>query len=88
MSTARPDQRTGLPAASAAPAAPRASRRPTPQLRVDRVACSGHGMCASILPRQVRLDEWGYPVVDDARVPASDGETAIRFCPARALYWA
>jgi ferredoxin len=44
-------------------------------------------MCASLLPRQVRLDEWGYPVVDDAAVPFADGEAAIRFCPARALYW-
>jgi hypothetical protein len=44
-------------------------------------------MCASLLPRQVRLDEWGYPVLDDASVPAADGATAIRFCPARALYW-
>jgi hypothetical protein len=44
-------------------------------------------MCASLLPRQVRLDEWGYPVVDDATVPVDDGEAAIKFCPARALYW-
>ena len=86
MSTARPDQRTGL---RGGPRRTAHTRVPTtdPELRVDRVACSGHGMCASILPRQVRLDEWGYPVVDDARVPAADGETAIRFCPARALYW-
>ena len=84
MSTARPDERT---IHGAAPDAPPATRRRSAELRVDRVACSGHGMCASILPRQVRLDEWGYPVVDDARVPAADGETAIRFCPARALYW-
>jgi len=58
-----------------------------PQLRVDRIACTGHGMCASLLPRQVRLDEWGYPVVADAAVPVEDGEAAIKFCPARALYW-
>jgi ferredoxin len=36
-----------------------------PALRVDRVACSGHGVCASLLPGSVRLDEWGYPVVLD-----------------------
>lgn len=58
-----------------------------PELRVDRVACTGHGMCASLLPGSVRLDPWGYPVVDDARVGRADGEAAIRFCPARALYW-
>ena len=80
MSRAMPDQRTSAAARTAA--TPR-----HPVLRVDRVACTGHGMCASLLPRHVRLDEWGYPVVDDAAVPFADGETAIRFCPARALYW-
>ena len=81
MSAAAPDPRTRTAGRTAAP-----SRHP--ELRVDRIACTGHGMCASLLPRQVRLDEWGYPVVDDARVSAADGEVAIRFCPARALYWA
>ncbi len=81
MSHALPDQRTSAAVRAAAP--PR-----HPPLRVDRVACTGHGMCASLLPSQVRLDEWGYPVVDDAAVPFTDGEAAIRFCPARALYWA
>jgi ferredoxin len=52
---------------------------------VDRVACTGHGVCASLL-RQVELDEWGYPVVLDAAVPAQEATTAIRLCPARALY--
>jgi ferredoxin len=80
VSSLLPDQRPS--SAARAAAGPR-----HPQLRVDRVACTGHGMCASLLPRQVRLDEWGYPVVDDAAVPHDDGEAAIRFCPARALYW-
>lgn len=80
MSTALPDPRGRTAARTTA--TPR-----HPELRVDRVACTGHGMCASLLPGRVRLDEWGYPVVDDARVAAADGEVAIRFCPARALYW-
>jgi ferredoxin len=54
-------------------------------LAVDRIACTGHGVCAQLLA-QVRLDEWGYPVVDDASVSAEDARTAIRHCPARALY--
>ena len=54
-------------------------------LAVDRIACSGHGVCAQLL-RQVRLDEWGYPIVDDPAVPLADARTAIRHCPARALY--
>lgn len=61
------------------------SRRP--ELRVDRVACSGHGICATLLEGNLRLDPWGYPVVDEPAVPREEGEQAIRFCPARALYW-
>jgi ferredoxin len=56
-------------------------------LRVDRIACTGHGICASILPASVRLDEWGYPVVDPSG--GADGSAAraaaVRLCPAMAL---
>ncbi len=58
-----------------------------PELRVDRVACTGHGVCATLLAGRLRLDEWGYPIVDHPRVDRSDGDQAITFCPARALYW-
>ncbi len=57
-------------------------------LALDRIACTGHGICASILPEQISLDEWGYPVVHAALVDASLGDAAIRLCPARALAWA
>jgi ferredoxin len=53
---------------------------------VDRVACTAHGVCASLLPGNVRLDEWGYPVVVEPRVEGEAALTAIRLCPARALY--
>ncbi|HET8595286.1 MAG TPA: ferredoxin [Intrasporangium sp.] len=56
------------------------------ELRVDRIACTGHGVCAGVLPRNVELDEWGYPIVRDASVDPADAATAIRLCPARALY--
>lgn len=56
------------------------------QLRVDRIACTGHGVCAGVLPRNFELDEWGYPIVTDPVVGADDAATAIRLCPARALY--
>ena len=54
-------------------------------LAVDRVACTGHGVCAQLLA-QGRLDEWGYPIVDDPAVPAAEADVVIRLCPARALY--
>lgn len=57
-------------------------------LAVDRIACTGHGICASLLPEHVALDEWGYPVVFASAVDAEMGDVAIRLCPARALAWA
>jgi ferredoxin len=57
-------------------------------LAVDRIACSGHGICASLLTEEVTVDEWGYPVVHTPAVDPQLGEIAIRLCPARALAWA
>lgn len=59
--------------------------RTASELTVDRVACTGHGVCAQLL-QQVRLDEWGYPIVDDSRVAKGEADVAIKLCPARALY--
>lgn len=55
-------------------------------LPVDRVRCSAHGICAQILPGRVELDEWGYPIVIDARVTPDEAKQAIAHCPALALY--
>lgn len=63
-----------------------ADRTTVARLAVDRIACTGHGACAGLLPDQVRLDEWGYPVLLDDRVDGAAGATAVRLCPARALY--
>jgi len=57
-------------------------------LRVDPVACDAFGYCAELLPELVRLDEWGYPMVDGEPVPARLVELAreaARQCPRRAL---
>jgi len=57
-------------------------------LRVNPIACSGHGACAELLPELIVLDEWGYPVVDAAPVPARLRRQARRVvsdCPALAL---
>ena len=40
------------------------------QLRVNPIACSGHGLCAELLPELITLDEWGYPVLAGQPVPA------------------
>jgi ferredoxin len=34
-----------------------ARRERATRVAVDRIACTGHGVCAALLPRQVTLDE-------------------------------
>ena len=58
------------------------------RLRVNPVACSGHGACAELLPELISLDEWGYPLVADGVVPAAlerPARRAVACCPALAL---
>jgi ferredoxin len=58
------------------------------RLRVNPIACSGHGSCAGLLPELVTLDEWGYPVLAAGPVPpelARRARRAVRDCPALAL---
>jgi len=60
----------------------------TTNLRVNPIACSGHGLCAELLPELIALDEWGYPVIADQPVPARlvrQARRAVTDCPALAL---
>lgn len=57
-------------------------------LRVNPIACSGHGVCAELLPELIELDEWGYPIVDSRPVPRAldpEARRAVAACPALAL---
>ncbi|WP_104119147.1 ferredoxin [Arthrobacter sp. B1805] len=58
-----------------------------PLLTVDRVACTGHGVCATVLPEHITLDEWGYPILDGPIPESVEARLAVKYCPARALYW-
>ena len=58
------------------------------KLLVNPIACTGHGVCAELLPELIAVDEWGYPIVDPAPVPAAlkrDARRAVAACPALAL---
>ncbi len=58
------------------------------RLVVDRIACDGRGLCAELLPERVDLDEWGYPLIDPAPVPAGlagPAKRAVAACPRLAL---
>ena len=58
------------------------------RLRVNRIACTGHGACSELLPELVAADEWGYPVIPDTPVPTAllpDARRAVADCPVLAL---
>jgi ferredoxin len=57
-------------------------------LGVDRIRCDGRGYCAELLPEMIRLDDWGYPIVNSERVPdhlLDDARRAVATCPLLAI---
>jgi ferredoxin len=58
------------------------------RLIIDRIACTGHGLCAELFPEQLALDEWGYPIQSPGPVPAGllrHARRAVAACPVLAL---
>jgi ferredoxin len=39
------------------------------RIRVNPITCEAHGLCAELLPELIRLDDWGYPIIDESEVP-------------------
>ena len=57
-------------------------------LVVNPIACDGHGLCAELLPELIRLDDWGYPIIDPAPIPIhleGHARRAVAACPTLAL---
>jgi len=60
----------------------------TIRISIDPVACDAYGYCAELLPEAISLDEWGYPILDGAPLPAellATAQRAARDCPRRAI---
>jgi ferredoxin len=58
------------------------------RLAVDRIRCDGHGHCAELIPELIRLDDWGYPIVEQQAVPKAllgHARRAVASCPVQAL---
>ena len=58
------------------------------RLAVDPIACTGHGVCAELLPEGITLDEWGYPLLAAGEIPREllrQARRAAAACPVRAL---
>jgi ferredoxin len=61
---------------------------PTTHLRVNPIRCDAYGHCAELLPELIALDEWGYPIIDDAPIPGGlqrEARRAVSLCPRLAL---
>ena len=55
---------------------------------IDRIKCDGHGVCASLIPEMIELDEWGYPIIDAgpiSRQLRNHARRAVSACPMLAL---
>lgn len=60
----------------------------SPALRVDPIACTGHGACAELLPELIALDDWGYPIAAAGPIAPELLEyarRAVAACPTLAL---
>ena len=57
-------------------------------IRLDPIACDGHGLCADWLPEMIRLDDWGYPIIAPGEIPPEllgRAKRAAQACPVLAL---
>ena len=58
------------------------------ELWIDRTRCDGHRLCAELFPERITLDDWGYPIIDPAPIPAeleAHARRAVAACPTLAL---
>ncbi|MBV9749268.1 MAG: ferredoxin [Acetobacteraceae bacterium] len=58
------------------------------RLRINPIACEAHGLCAELLPEIIRLDDWGYPIIDVPEVPQeleALARRAVDACPTVAV---
>lgn len=59
-----------------------------PVLRLDPIACDGHGICGELFPERIILDDWGFPIVDSTPVGddlMAHAQRAVSNCPVLAL---
>lgn len=58
------------------------------RLRINPIACEAHGLCAELVPELIRLDDWGYPILEHPEVPddlAGLAHRAVDACPTLAI---
>jgi ferredoxin len=58
------------------------------RLRVDPIKCKAYGMCSELIPERIRLDDWGYPIIDPRAIAPdllAHARRAVAECPRAAL---
>lgn len=58
------------------------------ELAIDRTRCDGSLLCAELWPEGVRVDDWGYPILEPGAVPdhqLDHARRAVAACPVLAL---
>ena len=58
------------------------------RLLVNPIRCTGHGVCAELVPELIEMDHWGYPLLSPAALPdelVPHARRAVASCPALAL---
>ena len=58
------------------------------RLRVNPIQCVAHGLCRELLPEAIRLDEWGYPIIEGELTLEliEHARRAASACPTLALH--
>ncbi|MGH2365491.1 MAG: ferredoxin [Chloroflexota bacterium] len=57
-------------------------------LRVNPIKCKAEGLCAELFPERIRLDAWGYPIIEPRAIPDEllrHAQHAADECPRLAL---
>jgi ferredoxin len=60
----------------------------TRRLRVNPILCTGHGVCAELVPELIEMDPWGFPFTSQEELPdrlVPYARRAVVSCPALAL---
>ena len=56
-------------------------------LELDRETCAGHGLCSTVAPDLIEIDDDGFPVFGDtvAQDQVEAARDAVTACPEQAL---
>ncbi len=58
------------------------------EVAVDPIRCDAHGLCAELFPERIKLDRWGFPIIDPKPIPRDlevYARRAAAACPTLAL---